>query len=60
VQSRIILGFPVKVRSAKPAPAGITGFHGCGGLAAMLPHTEVLVNLLPLFEKVANVLIRLH
>jgi glyoxylate/hydroxypyruvate reductase A len=52
------LGFPVKVwsRSAKPTPAGITGFHGANGLAAMLAETEILVNLLPLTSETTGIL----
>jgi glyoxylate/hydroxypyruvate reductase A len=55
-----MLGFPVKVwsRTAKPVPAGITGFHGRDGLAAMLPATEILVNLLPLTEETRGILNR--
>jgi glyoxylate/hydroxypyruvate reductase A len=53
-----MLGFPVKVwsRSAKPTPAGITGFHGADGLDAMLAETEVLVNLLPLTTETQGIL----
>ncbi|MDB5653718.1 MAG: D-isomer specific 2-hydroxyacid dehydrogenase, NAD-binding, partial [Tardiphaga sp.] len=52
------LGYPVKVwsRSAKPTPAGITGFHGAEGLAAMLAETEVLINLLPLTAETRGIL----
>jgi glyoxylate/hydroxypyruvate reductase A len=52
------LGFPVKVwsRSAKPTPAGIIGFHGADGLAAMLAETEILVNLLPLTSETRGIL----
>ncbi len=52
------LGYPVKVwsRSAKPTPAGITGFHGADGLAAMLAESEVLVNLLPLTSETRGLL----
>jgi glyoxylate/hydroxypyruvate reductase A len=55
-----MLGFPVKVwsRSAKPVPAGIAGFHGRNGLAAMLPETEILVNLLPLTAETRGILNR--
>jgi glyoxylate/hydroxypyruvate reductase A len=55
-----MLGFPVKVwsRSAKPVPAGITGFHGVDGLAAMLPETEILVNVLPLTTETRGILNR--
>jgi glyoxylate/hydroxypyruvate reductase len=54
------LGFPVKVwsRGARPVPAGITGFHGRDGLAAMLRETEVLVNLLPLTAETHGILNR--
>jgi glyoxylate/hydroxypyruvate reductase A len=54
------LGFPIKVwsRSAKPVPSGITGFHGRDGLAAMLPDTEILVNLLPLTAETRGILNR--
>jgi glyoxylate/hydroxypyruvate reductase A len=53
-------GFPVNVwsRSNKPVPAGIRGFHGRDGLAAMAKETEVLVNLLPLTEETSGVLNR--
>jgi glyoxylate/hydroxypyruvate reductase A len=53
-----ILGFPVNVwsRSAKPTPAGITGFHGADGLDAMLAGTEILVNLLPLTAETKGIL----
>jgi glyoxylate/hydroxypyruvate reductase A len=52
------LGYPVKVwsRSAKPTPAGITGFHGADGLAAMLAESEILVNLLPLTAETRGLL----
>ncbi|RYX92023.1 MAG: glyoxylate/hydroxypyruvate reductase A [Bradyrhizobiaceae bacterium] len=52
------LGFPVKVwsRTAKPTPAGVTGYHGADGLAAMLVDTEVLVNLLPLTTETRGIL----
>jgi len=52
------LGFPVKVwsRSARATPAGITGFHGADGLAAMADDTEILVNLLPLTPATRNIL----
>jgi glyoxylate/hydroxypyruvate reductase A len=55
-----MLGFPVKVwsRSKKPVSAGITGFHGRDGLAAMLPETEILVNLLPLTAETKDILNR--
>jgi glyoxylate/hydroxypyruvate reductase A len=55
-----MLGFPVKVwsRSKKPVPSGITGFHGRDGLAAMLPETEILVNLLPLTAETRGILNR--
>jgi glyoxylate/hydroxypyruvate reductase A len=54
------LGFPIKVwsRSKKPVPSGITGFHGRDGLKAMLPETEILVNLLPLTEETRGILNR--
>jgi glyoxylate/hydroxypyruvate reductase A len=54
------LGFPVNVwsRSAKLVPSGITGFHGRDGLAAMLPETEILVNLLPLTAETRGILNR--
>lgn len=54
----IALGFPVSVwsRSEKPTPPGISGFHGADGLAAMLPETEVLVNLLPLTPETQGIL----
>ncbi|MBC7577678.1 glyoxylate/hydroxypyruvate reductase A [Tardiphaga sp.] len=53
-----MLGFPVNVwsRSAKPTPAGITGFHGADGLDAMLAGTEILVNLLPLTAETKGIL----
>ncbi|MET0710754.1 MAG: glyoxylate/hydroxypyruvate reductase A [Tardiphaga sp.] len=53
-----LLGFPVKVwsRSARPTPAGITGFHGADGLDAMLAETEILVNLLPLTAETQGIL----
>jgi len=52
------LGYPVKVwsRSEKPTPPGITGFHGAGGLAAMLGQSEVLINLLPLTSETRGLL----
>jgi glyoxylate/hydroxypyruvate reductase A len=52
------LGFPVNVwsRSAKPTPDGIRGFHGAGGLDAMLAGTEILVNLLPLTSETRGIL----
>ena len=52
------LGFPVSVwsRSGKAAPPGISGFHGAEGLSAMLPETEVLVNLLPLTPETQGIL----
>jgi len=52
------LGYPVKVwsRSAKPTPAGITGFHGTDGLTAMLAETEILINLLPLTSETRGIL----
>jgi glyoxylate/hydroxypyruvate reductase A len=55
-----MLGFPVRVwsRTAKPVPAGITGFHGRDGLKAMLPDTEILVNLLPLTAETRFILNR--
>ena len=55
-----MLGFAIKVwsRGAKPVPAGLTGFHGRDGLAAMLPDTEIMVNLLPLTEETRGVLNR--
>jgi glyoxylate/hydroxypyruvate reductase A len=40
-------------RSRKPVPSGITGFRGRDGPAAMLPETEILVNLLPLTAETA-------
>ena len=54
------LGFPIKVwsRSEKPEPSGLTGFHGRDGLKAMLPDTEILVNLLPLTEETRGILNR--
>ena len=53
-----MLGFPVNVwsRSAKPTPAGITGYHGADGLDAMLAGTEILVNLLPLTAETKGIL----
>jgi glyoxylate/hydroxypyruvate reductase A len=53
-----ILGFPVSVwsRGEKSTPEGISGFHGPAGLAAMLPETEVLVNLLPLTQETQGIL----
>lgn len=53
-----MLGFPVNVwsRSGKPAQQGISEFHGAAGLAAMLPETEVLVNLLPLTPATQGIL----
>ena len=45
-------------RTEKPTPAGITGFHGTAGLAAMLERTEVLVNLLPLTPQTVGILNR--
>ena len=53
-----MLGFPVSVwsRSEKSARQGISGFHGPVGLAAMLPETEVLVNLLPLTQETLGIL----
>ncbi len=53
-----MLGFPVNVwsRSAKPTPEGVSGFHGADGLTAMLPETEVLVNLLPLTSETHGIL----
>ncbi len=53
-----MLGFPVGVwsRSEKPTPQGISGFHGAAGLVAMLPETEVLVNLLPLTWETQGIL----
>lgn len=53
-----MLGFPVSVwsRGEKSTPAGISGFHGAGGLTAMLPETEVLVNLLPLTQETQGIL----
>ena len=55
-----LLGFPIKVwsRSAKPVPAGITSFHGRDGLSALLPDTEILVNLLPLTAETRGILNR--
>lgn len=52
------LGFPVSVwsRSEKPTPSEISGFHGPAGLVAMLPETEVLVNLLPLTPETQGIL----
>jgi glyoxylate/hydroxypyruvate reductase A len=52
------LGFPVKAwsRTAKPASAGVTGFHGADGLAKMLGETEILVNLLPLTTETRGIL----
>lgn len=52
------MGFPVKVwsRSAKPTSAGVTGFAGGDGLAAMLDDTEILVNLLPLTSQTRGIL----
>ena len=54
------LGFPVKVwsRSNKPVPPGITGFHGRDGLRALLPDTEILINLLPLTAETRGILNR--
>lgn len=53
-----MLGFPVMAwsRTEKPTPAGVTGFHGTTGLAAMLDRTEVLVNLLPLTPQTWGIL----
>ena len=52
------LGFPVISwsRTAKPTPAEVRGFHGPGGLSAMLGETEVLVNLLPLTSETRGIL----
>jgi glyoxylate/hydroxypyruvate reductase A len=54
------LGFPVKVwsRTEKPASPGIATFHGRDGLKAMLPDTEILVNLLPLTLETRGILNR--
>jgi glyoxylate/hydroxypyruvate reductase A len=54
------LGFPVKVwsRTEKPASPGIATFHGRDGLQAMLPDTEILVNLLPLTPETRGILNR--
>lgn len=53
-----MLGFPVSVwsRSKKPTPQGIAGFHGPSGLLAILPESEVLVNLLPLTQETQGIL----
>ncbi len=53
-----MLGFPVSVwsRSEKSTPQGISGFHGPDGLDALLPETEVLVNLLPLTPETQGIL----
>jgi glyoxylate/hydroxypyruvate reductase A len=53
-----MLGFPVSVwsRSEKASPPGISGFHGSGGLSALLVNTEVLVNLLPLTAETRGIL----
>jgi glyoxylate/hydroxypyruvate reductase A len=43
-------GFPVHAwsRTPRPAPDGVAALHGEGALAARLPATDVLINLLPL------------
>jgi glyoxylate/hydroxypyruvate reductase A len=53
-----LLGFPVMAwsRTATSKPPGVVGFHGAAGLEAMLTHTEVLVNLLPLTEETRGIL----
>jgi glyoxylate/hydroxypyruvate reductase len=54
------LGFPVKVwsRTEKPASPSVTTFYGRDGLTAMLPDTEILVNLLPLTPETRGILNR--
>jgi glyoxylate/hydroxypyruvate reductase A len=53
-----MLGFPVNVwsRGPKPTPESISGYHGTGGLSAMLSETEVLINLLPLTLETRGIL----
>jgi glyoxylate/hydroxypyruvate reductase A len=56
----VALGFPVLAwtRSHRSAPSGVRLFHGTAGLQAMLPETEVVINLLPLTEETRGLLAR--
>ncbi|ACL56503.1 2-hydroxyacid dehydrogenase [Methylobacterium nodulans] len=52
------LGFKVLAwsRSERPPEAGVAHLHGADGLAALLPRTDVLVNLLPLTPETRGIL----